>query len=190
VPNRERRKAADGESREKIMDAAQRLFAENGYDATSTAKVATVADVPAGLVFYYFATKRDLLLAIVRERSYQGTLQPSDATGARDILTGAADALTAVFAEHRATQTIVFKEAGTQPELRELALSLIASSSGDVAKLLAGTADPATCAAVAKLLVSSLLMNNFLRAEETDRDAPASTIDVLAAALNQTRSAQ
>jgi AcrR family transcriptional regulator len=176
------------------MDAAQRLFAENGYDATSTAKVATAADVPAGLVFYYFPTKRDLLLATVRERSYQGTLQPSGATSVHDVLVGAADALTAVFAEHRATQMIVFREAGAQPELRQLALDLIASSSGDVAKLLLGATDapaePAACAAVAKLLVSSLLMDNFMRAEGPDRGELASTVDVLTAALHQPGSEQ
>lgn len=77
---RRRAPGAEG-ARERIMDAAQRLFAERGYDATSTAKIAAAADVPSGLVFYYFATKRDLLMAVIRERAYRGTL-PRVVTGA------------------------------------------------------------------------------------------------------------
>jgi AcrR family transcriptional regulator len=191
VPNRERRKVADGESRERIMDTAQQLFAEHGYDATSTAKIAAVADVPTGLVFYYFPTKRDLLLATVRERSYQGTLRPAEPASFHAVLTGAAAELASVFSRHRASQMIVFREAGTQPELRQLALGLVASSTGDVAERLAGAtdgpADPAVRAAAAKLLVSSLLMDNFLRAEGSDQDELASAVDVLAGALRQSR---
>ena len=60
--------AARSTKRQAIIETAERLFAEHGYDATSTARIAHEAGVPSGLVFYHFATKLDLLLAIVHER--------------------------------------------------------------------------------------------------------------------------
>lgn len=51
-----------------ILDAAEELFAEDGFDATPTARVAEMARVPKGLVFYYFPRKIDLLLTLLRER--------------------------------------------------------------------------------------------------------------------------
>ena len=49
--------AARSTKRQAIIETAERLFAEHGYDATSTARIAHEAGVPSGLVFYHFATK-------------------------------------------------------------------------------------------------------------------------------------
>ena len=56
-------------SRDRILAAAEELFAERGYARTSTARLATTAGVPQGLIFYHFGTKEGLLLALIRERS-------------------------------------------------------------------------------------------------------------------------
>ena len=58
--------AADRRTR--ILDAAEELFAVDGFDATPTARVAETAKVPKGLVFYYFPRKIDLLLSLLQER--------------------------------------------------------------------------------------------------------------------------
>jgi AcrR family transcriptional regulator len=125
------------------------------------------------LVFYYFPTKRDLLLAVVGERAYRGTLRSADAEGVRrdvgEILSAAADELVKVFSRNRDTQVILFREAGTDPEMHAFVSALVASSTGDVAELLATARDaPANAEvrfAAARLLVSSLLMDNFLNDE-------------------------
>jgi AcrR family transcriptional regulator len=54
--------------RERILSAAEELFAERGFDATGTARIAGVAGVPKGLVFYYFPKKIDILLTLLNER--------------------------------------------------------------------------------------------------------------------------
>lgn len=64
-------------ARERILDAAERLFAEAGFDATPTSSIAKLAAVPKGLLFYYFPAKSDLLRALVAERLDLG---PIDAT--------------------------------------------------------------------------------------------------------------
>jgi len=163
-------------NRELILDSAQRMFADAGFAATSTAKVAATAGVPHGLVFYYFPTKRDLLLAIVGERAYRGSLLDASAgSGQREvseILKTAARDLIDVFARNRDTQLILFREAGTDPELHAMVSTLVASSTGDLAELLARATDVTSDAearhAAARLLVSSLLMHNFLHDEAPD----------------------
>ncbi|MCO1656595.1 TetR/AcrR family transcriptional regulator [Pseudonocardia humida] len=56
---------ADEPARERILRAAEELFAEAGFDATPTSRVAERAGVPKGLVHYYFKRKPDLLAALV-----------------------------------------------------------------------------------------------------------------------------
>lgn len=55
----------DASTRERILTAAEELFAESGFDATPTSRIADRAAVPKGLVHYYFRRKPDLLVALV-----------------------------------------------------------------------------------------------------------------------------
>ncbi|MFI9010219.1 TetR/AcrR family transcriptional regulator [Actinosynnema sp. NPDC053489] len=65
--------AADPSARERILRAAEELFAEAGFDATPTSRIAERAAVPKGLVHYYFRRKADLLAALV-QRLPDGTV--------------------------------------------------------------------------------------------------------------------
>ncbi|MCP2166979.1 TetR/AcrR family transcriptional regulator [Goodfellowiella coeruleoviolacea] len=55
----------DVSARERILTAAEELFAVAGFDATPTSRIAERAEVPKGLVHYYFRRKSDLLTALV-----------------------------------------------------------------------------------------------------------------------------
>lgn len=61
----DRERAPDGSARERILNAAEELFAEYGFDATPTSRIAERAGVPKGLVHYYFRRKPDLLVALI-----------------------------------------------------------------------------------------------------------------------------
>ena len=67
-PRQRRTASVDGDARELILDAAEELIAESGFDATSTAAIAKLAGVPKGLVFYYFPTKSAILTTLIAER--------------------------------------------------------------------------------------------------------------------------
>ena len=57
-----------------ILHEATVLFAERGYNETSTAELARITGVAEGTIFYHFKTKTDLLLAIldtVKEKMVQ-----------------------------------------------------------------------------------------------------------------------
>jgi len=59
-PNAERRQA----TRDKILAAAVRCLAENGYAQTSTVRVADMARVARGSLLHQFPTRVDLILAV------------------------------------------------------------------------------------------------------------------------------
>jgi TetR/AcrR family transcriptional regulator len=52
-------------SRAAILDAAERLFAEKGYDATSLTEVGSAAGVSRGTPGYFFGSKQELYQAVL-----------------------------------------------------------------------------------------------------------------------------
>ena len=55
------------DKKEKILTAALELFAQDGYNATSTSKIAKEAGVSEGLIFRHFQNKKGLLDALVAD---------------------------------------------------------------------------------------------------------------------------
>ncbi|MFN8499599.1 MAG: TetR/AcrR family transcriptional regulator [Anaerolineae bacterium] len=54
--------------REQIIEAAIALFAQQGFDGTSTRQIAASVGVTEGLIFHYFPTKADLVSAVLESR--------------------------------------------------------------------------------------------------------------------------
>lgn len=109
--------------RTRILDAAESLFAEAGFDATATAKVAASAGVPKGLVFYYFPRKIDLLLALLAERLPEPDAVDVEAVvrrgdPARSLL-GLHRRLGLETHESLVLRAIIFRESGTHAEVRK-----------------------------------------------------------------------
>ena len=59
----EKRTAKAEQTRAGIVDAAMRLFRENGYDATTMRAIADEAGVSLGSAYYYFSGKEELVQA-------------------------------------------------------------------------------------------------------------------------------
>jgi len=66
------------EKQEKILQAALRLFARDGFNSTSTSKVAACAGVSEGLIFRHFRNKEGLLEAIIKEGEEKAKLLFAD----------------------------------------------------------------------------------------------------------------
>ena len=74
-------KSARGEqTRTAIVEAALRLFAENGYEATTMRAIATQAGVATGNAYYYYASKEELV------REYFARHQAEHAAACRQVL--------------------------------------------------------------------------------------------------------
>ena len=55
-------------TRQRIVEAANRLFYHKGYNQTSFSDVVDAAGVPRGNIYYYFKTKDEILEAAIRYR--------------------------------------------------------------------------------------------------------------------------
>lgn len=65
-PVRRGRRSAGDHSREDILSAARKLFAEHGFDGTSLRHVAREASVDAAMVHHFFKDKDELFAASIR----------------------------------------------------------------------------------------------------------------------------
>ncbi|GAY12101.1 TetR/AcrR family transcriptional regulator [Pseudonocardia sp. N23] len=104
-------------ARERILDAAETLFAEAGFEATPTSRIADRAGVPKGLVHYYFARKPDLLEALV-ERLPDERVDPAAVVVAGDVtesLNRLVDALDASLDSSALLSHLLWREADTHP---------------------------------------------------------------------------
>lgn len=63
------RKSESQSTRDRILSAAEYLFGEQGYDATSIREIADRASVNLGLVSYHFASKETLYDCLIERRS-------------------------------------------------------------------------------------------------------------------------
>ncbi len=119
---RRRSRKVDGDARQLILDAAETLFAAQGFDATPTAALATAAGVPKGLVFYYFPTKDAILSALMAERvpaapieDIESLISPGDPVKSLVNLDAAVN-----LRDHHSSvlRVIMWREADTHPDVR------------------------------------------------------------------------
>jgi AcrR family transcriptional regulator len=111
------------DARERILDAAEDLFAADGFDATPTSRIAHRAAVAKGLLFYYFPRKMDLLRTLFRERlpiqplsSIIGVAVQGDMAGS---LVRLADRIGLTRHHSQVLSEILFREASTHPDVRQ-----------------------------------------------------------------------
>src|SRR5215831_1099063 len=57
-----------GDKRERILRAAVKVFAKNGFHATRVSEVAKAAGVADGTIYLYFKSKEELLFSLFEDR--------------------------------------------------------------------------------------------------------------------------
>jgi len=55
------------DKRKVILDTAMRMISKNGFHGTAMSKLAKEAGVSAGIIYYYFKSKDDLITALYKE---------------------------------------------------------------------------------------------------------------------------
>lgn len=109
--------------REQLLSTALRLFAEHGYAATSTKRIAQVAGVTEGLIFHYFDNKEALLLELAsRNNTFAGRVlaetTADDERSARVFLQRIAKGFAEVSEDEARLVAIINSEAPVNPALR------------------------------------------------------------------------
>jgi AcrR family transcriptional regulator len=62
-------KESEETTESRLLDAAEKLFADYGYDATNVRLINSLAQVNSGAIHYYFGTKEDLFRRVMLRRS-------------------------------------------------------------------------------------------------------------------------
>lgn len=162
-------------SRRRILDAAEDLFARDGFDATPTARIAKKAGVPKGLVFYYFPKKIDVLLALLDERlaAPDPLLEHDDVVTQGDVagtLVALAEQIDLGGHGSPVLGTIIWRESETHPEVRRCLADLyrvlfrITRRAVIAAESMAAV-HPRLDAAVQSFVAAMLLKTNSARVE-------------------------
>jgi len=68
APERSAHASRGGDKRERILDAAVRVFARKGFHATRVSEVAKAAGVADGTIYLYFDSKEHLLVSLFEHR--------------------------------------------------------------------------------------------------------------------------
>jgi AcrR family transcriptional regulator len=134
-------KETDG-ARVRILNAAERLFADDGFDATPTSRIAKLAGVPKGLLFYYFPTKADVLRVLVAERLDLGPIDTDDLIEPGDparALMNLARRLSEIESGSAVLGVIVWREQRTHPEVSAKLHEHRAQVQGVVERVLRGS---------------------------------------------------
>ena len=123
LTSRQRQAAA---RREQILKTALKLFAAQGFDATSTRQIAREVGIAEGLIFHYFPTKASLLAAILEDRlegrrAFRRELRPllEDATGkpVSEVLRSVASGWLATLRRDEEIVVVLFTAAQVNPEV-------------------------------------------------------------------------
>src|SRR5438128_4042305 len=122
APVRNRKKAAKRVPRavreQEMLDVAERVFAELGYDGASMDEIARGAGISKPMVYSYFGSKEGLYLALVRratDKFYASVEQASSTGTAEQRLWGGIQAYFRFVEEYRWGWTILYREAAAGP---------------------------------------------------------------------------
>ncbi len=110
-------------AKEQLLEAASRLFEENGYSGTTTAAVAAKAGVAEVTLFRHFKNKETLFRETVKQIQGSVILEISDHEGdlgLREGLSYFSKALCRYFIEQNRTIRMMLFESIRNPELKDL----------------------------------------------------------------------
>jgi TetR/AcrR family fatty acid metabolism transcriptional regulator len=116
------RSIAHREKRKQILDAAIRVFADDGFHGARVGDIAKHAGVAHGLVYHYFASKEDVLQTIfvenwgeliARFRAVEHSEEP-----ASDRLAGIAKILLRTWRNDPALVTVMVREVARSPQIQ------------------------------------------------------------------------
>ena len=80
------RRPGPSQTREAVLNAARRLFAERGYDKTTIRAIGREASVDAALVHHFFGTKEQVFVAAMELPFEPSVVLPQILAGPRDQL--------------------------------------------------------------------------------------------------------
>lgn len=177
---------ADGRAR--ILDAAQDLFAQRGFAATSIKAIAGQAQVATGLLYYHFGSKDDLMATLVDERSLalgvEDAIAQPGADEPRTVLERVVRAMLDAFEARDDMARILLQEAAAGAH-RDRLQHLLGSVLDELVAYLRGAtrAGQARAEFAARTLISSVLVGTIVWPHPDRDQLVRGTVDMILAAL-------
>jgi AcrR family transcriptional regulator len=168
-PRKTPRQERSVETRARILDAARAVFAEHGYAAGTTNRIATAAGISIGSLYQYFPNKDAILLELVRAHIDDGTrrvidvLAPALAGPAaiEDVVRAIVTTLVDVHARDRRLHRVLFEESPRPPallrQLRDLEDAAVSSVTVVIERDLPHVDDPSFAARLVVATIESLV---------------------------------
>lgn len=170
-PRKQPRQARSIETRARILDAAKEVFAEHGYAAGTTNRIAEAASMSVGSLYQYFPNKDAILMELVNAHIAEGMTALADAVAnagpitrpdqiepaIRDIVS----AMVGVHAADRALHRVLFEESPRPPsllaQLRQVEEAAVEAVANVLANAGMGGDDPKLRARVTVVAIESLV---------------------------------
>ncbi len=194
MARRRQEEVGDAGGRQRLLQAAARLFGARGYAATTVRDVLRAAGVTAPVLYYHFGNKEGLWLALVREGLARLEAAQQAATAgagtAADRIRGLCRATFEVRRQHADLHRVVWEILAGPPaavprlDLRDLASRFVARLQGMVEEGVAsGELAPCTPLHVALALAACLNAAIGLRVVEVPGSDPADELEGMMAVV-------
>src|SRR5690242_13635836 len=107
--------------REHLLDAGVDLLRHRPHDEVSIEEIAEAAGVSKGLLYHYFPTKREFIVAAIERGQglLEERLRPDPALPAEEQLDASLDAFLDYVEEHATAYVAIFREGSNAPEISE-----------------------------------------------------------------------
>lgn len=176
---------SEGVTRERLMTAAERVFAELGYAKASIARIADEAGVSRATFYVYFESRKEVLVRLA-ESLVGAAAQAQRGTSAnvgdpRHVITEAIDTVLDLYVDHGGLVRVIEKEAELDADIAELWHQLWSGQTERGAKFIrrlqrSGSSEPEVDPAIAAESMTAVLLHYGLRlgtASERERDRTA-----------------
>jgi len=184
-PRKRPQQSRSHETRQRILDAAARIFAEHGYSAGTTNRIAAAAGMSIGSLYQYFPNKDAIIVELTRAHIADGTAQLHAVlaaglpTGLTERLRVVVDATVAAHTGGHRLHQVLFEQA---PRPAEVVDELRAAEDALVEVVAALLADDPAVAVddphlAARIVVTTVesLVHRFVTRDPADGDLAALT---------------
>jgi AcrR family transcriptional regulator len=115
-----RARMSTDERREQLLRSGVELLARRAHDEVSIEEIAEAAGVSKGLLYHYFPTKKDFLVAAIErgQRQLAERLNPDPSLPAEARLDASLDGFLEYVEEHATAYVAIFRGGSADPEIR------------------------------------------------------------------------
>lgn len=132
-------------TKEKILSAARKVFAESGFNGATTARIAKTAGISEGAIYRHFDNKEELLMECVKP-AFQKILESMEkekleADNLREFIYKSLEMRLKIYEENYETFKIIFNEIPHSKKMTNQFMTFLSKQDKRISKLLSKVKD-------------------------------------------------